>query len=62
MDHYPFSSAQSVLAGTAVAEDRCVRGIIVGDHGKDSVPSVVEVLDKACDVFPVLHKGLRQPT
>ena len=60
MDHHRFSSAQSILAGTAVAEDGYVYGTIVGDHCKDSVPFVVEVLDKVCDVFHILRKGLRQ--
>lgn len=51
---------QSILAGTAEVEDGCVRGVIVGGGGKESVLSVVEVLDEVCGVFPALYKGLKQ--
>lgn len=59
MNHHPWSYAQSILAGTAEVEDDCIRGTIVGECGKDSVLSVVEVLDEVCDIFPALYKGLR---
>jgi len=60
MDHHPCSYAQSILEGAAEVEGGCIRGAIVGDHGKVSALSVVEVLDKVCNVLPALHKGLRK--
>ena len=60
MDHHPFSHVQSILAGTAEVEDGCIRGVLIGDGDKESVLSVVEMLDEVCDILPALHKGLRQ--
>jgi len=58
VDHLPFSYAQRILAGTAEVEGGCIRGVVAGDSGKESVLSVVEVLDEVCDILPVLHKVL----
>ena len=55
MNHHPCSYVQSIFAGTAEVEDGCIRGVIVGDSGKESVLSVVEILDEVCDFFPALY-------
>jgi len=58
MDHLSCLYAQRILAGTADVEGGCIRGVVAGDNGKESVHSVVEVLDEVCGILPVFHKVL----
>lgn len=57
MDHHPCSYAQSILAGTTEIENGFIPSAVVEDSGKESVLSVVEVLDEVCNIFLVPHRG-----
>ena len=53
------SYAQSILAGTAEVEEGYIVSAVAGDSGKESVLSVVEVLDEVCGIFLASHRVLR---
>ena len=60
MDHHLRLYAESIITGTAEVEGGCIRGVIVGESGKESVFPVVEVLDKVRRIFPGAYETLRQ--
>ena len=60
MDHHLHSRVEGILAGTAEVEGGCIRSTAAGSSGKESLIPVVEVLDEVRDIFPALHKVLRQ--
>jgi hypothetical protein len=58
MDRNPFLHAQRILAGTAEVDGGFVHS--AGGGGKESVLSVVEVLDEVRNVFPAFCPALKQ--